>query len=159
MFRLGHSISQRNTLARVGYMHENQAFPRYLSAAALLGFCGQLSLVPASLLKTRVPLLLEKMGLLDRAHEPIARFSKGMVQRLALRRLWSRSRTCSSLTSLWKGLIWARGNCFMRSSKSSGYGEKPCSSFRTPWARWRRFATDWRFWLRGGLPISGPLPL
>ena len=65
-------------------MHENQAFPRYLSAAALLGFCGQMSLVPASLLRTRVPLLLEKMGLLDRAHEPIARFSKGMVQRLAL---------------------------------------------------------------------------
>jgi ABC-2 type transport system ATP-binding protein len=84
VFRLGHSISQRNTLARVGYMHENQAFPRYLSAAALLGFYGQMSLVPASLLRTRVPVLLEKMGLLDRAHEPIARFSKGMVQRLAL---------------------------------------------------------------------------
>lgn len=84
VFRLGHPISQRNTLARVGYMHENQAFPRYLSAAALLGFCGQMSLVPASLLRTRVPQLLEKVGLLDRAHEPIARFSKGMVQRLAL---------------------------------------------------------------------------
>ncbi len=84
VFRLGHPISQRNTLARVGYMHENQAFPRYLSAAELLGFCGQMSLVPASLLRNRVPVLLEKMGLLDRAHEPIARFSKGMVQRLAL---------------------------------------------------------------------------
>ena len=55
-----------------------------MSAAALLGFCGQLSLVPASVLRSRVPALLEKVGLLDRAHEPIARFSKGMVQRLAL---------------------------------------------------------------------------
>ena len=84
VFRLGRPISQRSTLARVGYMHENQAFPRYLTAAALLGFCGQLSLVPASVLRARVPALLEKMGLTDRAHEPIARFSKGMVQRLAL---------------------------------------------------------------------------
>jgi ABC-2 type transport system ATP-binding protein len=31
-----------------------------------------------------VPALLERVGLADRAHEPIARFSKGMVQRLAL---------------------------------------------------------------------------
>ncbi|MGA8352376.1 MAG: ATP-binding cassette domain-containing protein, partial [Isosphaeraceae bacterium] len=35
-------------------------------------------------LRIRVPALLEKIGLTDRAHEPIARFSKGMVQRLAL---------------------------------------------------------------------------
>src|SRR5271166_3784369 len=84
VFRLGRPISQRSTLARVGFMHENQAFPRYLTAAGLLKFCGQLSLVPASVLRARVPALLEKMGLTDRAHEPIARFSKGMVQRLAL---------------------------------------------------------------------------
>ena len=38
----------------------------------------------ASVLRARVPALLERMGLADRAHEPIARFSKGMVQRLAL---------------------------------------------------------------------------
>ena len=31
-----------------------------------------------------MPALLERLGLADRAHEPIARFSKGMVQRLAL---------------------------------------------------------------------------
>ena len=31
-----------------------------------------------------MPALLERVGLADRAHEPIARFSKGMVQRLAL---------------------------------------------------------------------------
>ena len=34
--------------------------------------------------ETRAPALLERVGLADRAHEPIARFSKGMVQRLAL---------------------------------------------------------------------------
>ncbi len=82
--RLGLPLSERSTLARVGYMHENQAFPRYLTAKALLEFYGTLSWIPASILKTRVPALLERLGLADRAHEPISRFSKGMVQRLAL---------------------------------------------------------------------------
>ena len=85
VFRLGRPLSERSTLARVGYMHENQAFPRYLTAAA-----APRVLRPAcrgfrrSVLRTRVPALLERVGLADRAHEPIARFSKGMVQRLAL---------------------------------------------------------------------------
>ena len=84
VFRLGSPMSQRSTLARVGYMHENQAFPRYLTAAALLQYYGRMSLIPPMVLRTRVPALLGKVGLTDRASEPIARFSKGMVQRLAL---------------------------------------------------------------------------
>ena len=84
VFRLGRPLSERSTLARVGYMHENQAFPRYLTAVALLEFYGELSSISPSVLRTRVPELLERLGLTDRAHEPIARFSKGMVQRLAL---------------------------------------------------------------------------
>src|SRR5262245_20440061 len=42
--RLGSPISKRATLARVGYVHENQAFPRYLTAAELLQLYGALSL-------------------------------------------------------------------------------------------------------------------
>jgi ABC-2 type transport system ATP-binding protein len=84
VFRLGSPLSDRSTLARVGYMHENQAFPRYHTATTLLEFYGDLSWIPPSVLRTRVPALLEMLGLADRAHEPIARFSKGMVQRLAL---------------------------------------------------------------------------
>src|SRR5262249_40780023 len=34
--RLGKPLVDRATLARVGYMHENQAFPRYATAASLL---------------------------------------------------------------------------------------------------------------------------
>jgi ABC-2 type transport system ATP-binding protein len=82
--RLGRPLAERTTLGCVGYMHENQAFPRYLTAAQLLDFYGELSWIPAPVLKARVPALLERVGLADRAHEPIARFSKGMVQRLAL---------------------------------------------------------------------------
>ena len=83
-FRLGRPLSERGTLARVGYMHENQAFPAYLTAAALLRFHGELAEVPPPLLRARIPALLDRMGLADRAREPIGRFSKGMVQRLAL---------------------------------------------------------------------------
>jgi len=84
VFRLGRPLSERSTLARVGYMHENQAFPRYLTAVKLLEFYGELAGISPPVLRGRVPALLDRLGLTDRAHEPIARFSKGMVQRLAL---------------------------------------------------------------------------
>jgi ABC-2 type transport system ATP-binding protein len=82
--RLGEPASARHTLARVGYMHENHAFPRYLSAAEVLHFYGGLSGVPSEELPARATRLLERVGLADRAREPITRFSKGMVQRLGL---------------------------------------------------------------------------
>jgi ABC-2 type transport system ATP-binding protein len=50
----------------------------------LLEFYGDLSWIPPARLKMQIPSLLERVGLIGRAHEPIARFSKGMVQRLAL---------------------------------------------------------------------------
>src|SRR5438067_3000240 len=44
--RLGEPVERRATLARVGYVHENHAFPRYLTPAALLEYYGALALVP-----------------------------------------------------------------------------------------------------------------
>ena len=82
--RLGRPAADPATLARVGYVHENHAFPRYLSATALLEYYGALSLLPEPEVRARTPELLERVGLADRAREPIARFSKGMVQRLGL---------------------------------------------------------------------------
>jgi ABC-2 type transport system ATP-binding protein len=84
VMRLGRPLADRTTLARVGYMHENQAFPRYWNAAGLLEFYGALALLPEPQIHTRVGQLLELVGLLDRSRESIARFSKGMIQRLAL---------------------------------------------------------------------------
>lgn len=84
VYRLDRPAADRRTLARVGYMHENQAFPRYLTAAALLEYYGRLTYLPSRTVRARIPELLERVGLADRAREPIARFSKGMVQRLAL---------------------------------------------------------------------------
>lgn len=82
--RLDQPIRQRSTLARVGYVHENHAFPRYLSAAELLEYYGALAGVPAEVLWPRIRVLLERFGLADRSREPIARFSKGMLQRLGM---------------------------------------------------------------------------
>ena len=82
--RLGEPVASRHTLARVGYMHENHAFPRYLTASEVLTFYGGLSGVPDGALAGRAKALLERVGLADRGREPINRFSKGMVQRLGL---------------------------------------------------------------------------
>ena len=82
--RLGKPVRDKSTLARIGYMHENQHFPRYLTATELLHFYGGLTLVPGETLRPRVQLLLEQVGLADRKNEPISQFSKGMVQRLGL---------------------------------------------------------------------------
>ncbi len=82
--RLGAPLADRATLARVGYMHENHAFPRYLSASELLTFYCGLSGLPNEVIGPRVASLLERVGLADRKGEPISRYSKGMVQRLGL---------------------------------------------------------------------------
>jgi ABC-2 type transport system ATP-binding protein len=82
--RLGGPLSDRATLGRVGYMHENHAFPRYLSAAEVLHFYGGLSGLPTEELPAKVDRLLDRVGLADRRHDTISRFSKGMVQRLGL---------------------------------------------------------------------------
>ena len=82
--RLGRPLSCRGTLAQVGYMHENPAFPRYLTARAFLEAYGGLSLVSRRDLARRIPRLLDEVGLADRAGEPVLAFSKGMLQRLAL---------------------------------------------------------------------------
>ncbi|HXG11320.1 MAG TPA: ABC transporter ATP-binding protein [Gemmataceae bacterium] len=82
--RFGRPVADRASLARVGYVHEKPAFPRYLTAAGLLEYYGALALVPYEAVLRRVPQLLELVGLADRAGEPIARFSKGMVQRLGV---------------------------------------------------------------------------
>src|SRR5262249_32610727 len=82
--RLGKPASDRSTLARGGYVHENHAFPRYLNGRELLRCYGAMSLIPYEKLTSRVEELLALVGLADRAADPIWRYSKGMVQRLGM---------------------------------------------------------------------------
>jgi ABC-2 type transport system ATP-binding protein len=84
VYRWGRAARDRATLARVGYVHENPAFPRYLHAEELLRYYGALGGLSAARVQAVAPALLESVGLADRAREPIARFSKGMAQRLAV---------------------------------------------------------------------------
>jgi ABC-2 type transport system ATP-binding protein len=84
IMRLEHPISERGTLSRVGYVHENPAFPRYLNARQLVEGYGRMSGVSRDVLRRRAGELLERVGLADRTHETIENFSKGMLQRLAL---------------------------------------------------------------------------
>jgi ABC-2 type transport system ATP-binding protein len=82
--RFGRPWNDRGTLARVGYIHESQAMPGYLSARRLLEYYGALSGLTAKAVRGRVGKLLDQVELGDRDREPIARYSKGMLQRLAL---------------------------------------------------------------------------
>lgn len=82
--RFQRPLNDRQTLTKVGYVHESTAFPRYLSAPALLEYFGALALLPQPVARNRAGELLERVGLADRGKEPIAGFSKGMVQRLAV---------------------------------------------------------------------------
>jgi ABC-2 type transport system ATP-binding protein len=84
IMRLEHPLTTRGTLARVGYVHENPAFPRYLNARQLVEGYGRMSGVDSDVLRRRAGELLERVGLADRTHEKIENFSKGMLQRLAL---------------------------------------------------------------------------
>ena len=84
ILRLGRALSDRGTLAGVGYLHESPAFPRYLTARSLLDYYGSLALLSGRELAERIPRLLDEVGLADRAGEPVAAYSKGMLQRLAL---------------------------------------------------------------------------
>ncbi|WP_435011136.1 ABC transporter ATP-binding protein [Tundrisphaera lichenicola] len=82
--RMGKPGQDRSTLAEIGYVHEGMAFPPYLTASALLNQYGALAGVPSGVRRRRASELLERVGLGDRRAEPIGRFSKGMLQRLAL---------------------------------------------------------------------------
>ncbi len=84
VMRLEQSIAQRTTLAQVGYVHENPAFPRYLNARQLVEGYGRMSGVDRGVLSRRAEELLHRVGLADRSRETIETFSKGMLQRLAL---------------------------------------------------------------------------
>ena len=83
ILRLGWPAENRHTLARVGYVHEPRPFPS-TSPPARSCITTALAWVPRRELARRVPRLLDELGLADRAGEPIAAFSKGMFQRLAL---------------------------------------------------------------------------
>lgn len=80
----GLPIGRASSRRSVGYLPEAHRLPQYLTARGVLEFFGRLSGVPWRELKTRVPLLLDRVGLEKWANVKCRKFSKGMHQRLGL---------------------------------------------------------------------------
>ena len=81
---LGFPAGDRRGRKLVGYLPENLRVPRHLTGYTALEYYGNLSNVPTSLIRRKRRELLEKVGLAERAKDPVRTYSKGMLQRLGL---------------------------------------------------------------------------
>jgi ABC-2 type transport system ATP-binding protein len=81
---LGLPAGDRRGRQLVGYLPENLRVPRHLTGYTALEYYGNLSNVPTSVIRQRRGELLEKVGLAERARDPVRTYSKGMLQRLGL---------------------------------------------------------------------------
>jgi ABC-2 type transport system ATP-binding protein len=81
---LGQPPGHVATMARVGFLPEHFRFHEWLQAAEFLDLHGKLYGMDAAARKRRIPELLDLVGLTEQAHRTLARFSKGMLQRIGL---------------------------------------------------------------------------
>jgi ABC-2 type transport system ATP-binding protein len=81
---LGEPLGSRDVRARVGFLPEHFRFYDWLSASELLMLHGKLCGVPESALRSRVPRLLDRVGLGAQNSKPLRSYSKGMMQRAGL---------------------------------------------------------------------------
>lgn len=81
---LGRPAGDPAVMARVGFLPEHFRFHPWLTAADFLDLHGRLYGMSADRRRERVPLLLERVGLADRATTRLSHFSKGMSQRIGL---------------------------------------------------------------------------
>ncbi len=69
---------------RIGYLPEKVVIHPFLNPVEFLNFTGRLCFLERNFLKTAIPEVLERVGLIDKQKEKIGNFSKGMTQRLGL---------------------------------------------------------------------------
>lgn len=81
---LGFPAGDRRGRKLVGYLPENLRVPRHLTGYTALEYYGNLSNVPTSVIRRKQGALLERVGLAERAKDPVRTYSKGMLQRLGL---------------------------------------------------------------------------
>jgi ABC-2 type transport system ATP-binding protein len=81
---LGFAAGDRRGRKLVGYLPENLRVPRHLTGYTALEYYGNLSYIPTAVIKRKRGPLLERVGLADRAKDPVRTYSKGMLQRLGL---------------------------------------------------------------------------
>jgi ABC-2 type transport system ATP-binding protein len=83
-FVLGEPVATKSALRRVGYLPENHRFPKYLTGRQTLELFASLSGAPRSERRKRIPELLDQVGMTAWADQKIARYSKGMMQRVGI---------------------------------------------------------------------------
>lgn len=81
---LGKPLSDRRTLAKVGFLPEHFRFQEWLTANEFLELHGELLGMSHRDLNQRRDELLERVGLTDFRHKQLRTFSKGMLQRIGL---------------------------------------------------------------------------
>jgi ABC-2 type transport system ATP-binding protein len=69
---------------KIGFLPENFRFYEWLTPAELLHLHGRLCGVPSDALTTRVPALIDLVGLTPHIDKRLQNFSKGMLQRIGL---------------------------------------------------------------------------
>ena len=83
-FIAGQRVGTVSSRRQLGYLPENPALYEFLRGDEYLMFAGRLCGLSRADARKRTMELLERVGLAGRADRPIRKFSKGMVQRLAL---------------------------------------------------------------------------
>ena len=68
----------------IGFLPESPYFYEYLNAEEFLDFYARLFAVPLGVRRERIRRLLSLVGLEKKSHEPLRRFSKGMLQRIGI---------------------------------------------------------------------------
>ena len=81
---LGAPLGDRVTRARIGYLPELFRYQPWLHAREVLALHAELAHITARERRRVVSDALERVGLADRADDPVSGFSKGMQQRLGL---------------------------------------------------------------------------
>ncbi|MBI4472369.1 MAG: ABC transporter ATP-binding protein [Acidobacteria bacterium] len=80
---LGESIRNRSILRQVGYLPENPRFPAHLTARQVLRLYGSLSGADTKTVRNNAAKWLERLDLTQWGDMRVAKFSKGMNERLA----------------------------------------------------------------------------
>ena len=81
---LGRPLADRAARARIGFLPEHFRFYDWLTPAELLSLHGRLYGMTPETLKTRIPMMLDRVGLTPHRDKQLRRFSKGMLQRIGL---------------------------------------------------------------------------
>lgn len=81
---LGAPIGDRETRRRIGYLPEMFRYQSWLRAREVIRLHADLARLPSGRRTQEIAAALERVGLGDRADDPVGTFSKGMQQRLGL---------------------------------------------------------------------------